>query len=121
MIAITTWNGIISPLFDAARFLTLYHAENKIETVPIANLAIEQKIELLKSKEADCLVCGAISLPMQERILGSGIRLFAWVRGAADEVYAAYIKGELSTECFRMPGCAKPCGCNRKRHRRRQG
>lgn len=121
MIAITTWNGVISPLFDAARFLTLYHEGNKTETLTIANMAIEEKIELLKSKNVHGLVCGAISLPMQERVLGSGIQLFAWVRGMADEVHAAYLKGGLTAERFRMPGCANPCRCKRNRHQRRQG
>jgi predicted Fe-Mo cluster-binding NifX family protein len=108
-IAIPQWQGRVSPVFDVAGILLLIDIENKQEirreerpiggTNPIARSA-----EFL-SLGTDVLICGAISASLEARIVSGGVRVIGFTCGTVDEVLSAFLKGELSSRVFMMPGC----------------
>ncbi len=117
-VGVTIWGNIISPVFDAAR--TLLVAD--INAGRIANR--EQfmlhpgspvlQIETLRRAGVNVLICGAVSEVPANMIEGAGIRLIPFITGNVDEVLHAFLRQQLPTADFMMPGCG-----NRRRRRRR--
>jgi predicted Fe-Mo cluster-binding NifX family protein len=116
-IAIPQWQGRISPVFDVAVNLLLIDIERGqqirreerrlLRTEPSARVA-----EFL-SFEAEVLICGAISAPLQERLMAAGVRVVGFSCGMVDEVLAAFLNGSLTSRAFVMPGCQRCC---RRKH-----
>ena len=110
-IAIPQWQGRIAPVFDVAGHLVLIDVEDNRETRREEKQLVKTElparaVELL-GYNADVLICGAISAPLQCRIAASGVRVIAFVCGAVDEVLAAYLTGALVNPAFAMPGCRR--------------
>ncbi|MGC9197824.1 MAG: NifB/NifX family molybdenum-iron cluster-binding protein [Acidobacteriaceae bacterium] len=108
-IAIPHWQGRIAPVFDVAGRLLLIDAENGLEVsrqerVLLKTTFSDRAAELV-SFEANVLLCGAISAPLQRKLLASGLKVIAFVCGTVDEVLAAYLRGSLADPAFAMPGC----------------
>jgi len=118
MIAITTWNGAVSPLFDAAGTLELFTESGVSKVVSILNLPIGEKIRLLKENGVDRLICGAISSPILASLHENGITVTPWIRGQTEEVYSACLKNRLMAVEFRMPGCGFGRHCKKDGRRR---
>ncbi len=120
-LAIATWNGRVSPVFDVARQVvvcgvengqvTAQHEESLPGTDPYAQSA------RLASLGAKVLICGAISRPMAALLAQSGIRVIPFVAGTVEEVLTAWLAGSLPNPGLSMPGC---CG-RMRRCRRRYG
>ena len=51
------------------------------------------------------VICGAISAPMQARLASAGVRVIGFTCGTVDDVLEAFLKGELASRTFVMPGC----------------
>jgi len=119
-VAVTTWEGRISPVFDACREVRIL----SIAAGSIASEALvafdegksEAKVERLTSLGVEVVVCGAISEPLQSSLLDRGIDVIGFVAGNADEVVKAYLSGTLPNHGLAMPGCC----AQRRRHRRRR-
>ena len=56
---------------------------------------------------AETLICGAISAPVEARLIASGVQVIGFTCGMVDEVLAAYLKGGLANQVFVMPGCRR--------------
>jgi predicted Fe-Mo cluster-binding NifX family protein len=112
-IAIPIWNERISPVFDVAQRLLLLKIENgymgareekDLDSTPMA------RVRLLSDAAVDVLICGAISGPLAMQIRQNGTEVICDICGAVSEVIDAYIKGNLESNHFIMPGC-----CRRRR------
>ena len=117
-IGITVWGNIISPVFDAARTMLVadVHTDgivNKEKYWLHAGSPVLQ-VETLRRTGVNVLICGAISEVPANMIEGAGIRLIPFIRGNVEEVLNAYLRQQLPTPDFMMPGCG-----NRRRRRRR--
>jgi len=79
------------------------------------------RILQLRDLDIDVLICGAVVRPMARMLETAGIRVIAYVRGTADEVFEAFHNGNLDNRRFFLPGCA-PCerGSARGRHCQRE-
>lgn len=119
-VAVTIWEGRISPVFDACREVRVLSVEaRKItsETLEVFDgNAPEDRIERLNRLGVEVLVCGAISEPLQAMLLERGIDVIGFVAGDADEVVKAFLSRTLPNHSMAMPGCF----AKRKRHRRRR-
>lgn len=108
-IAIATWQGRISPVFDTARRLLLVDAENGTEAgrseKALPQAFPPQRVARLKELGIDVLICGAISRPLAGVIAASGIVLVPFISGETDQVLTAYLHKELPSPQFMMPGC----------------
>jgi predicted Fe-Mo cluster-binding NifX family protein len=110
-LAVTTWQGRVSPLLDGARRILLLELDRgKVISRAEHKLRSEeplQKAEQLAELSVDALICGAVSRPLAEFISRRGIRLVPFVAGEIEEVIAAYLAGNLPCPGLAMPGCCR--------------
>jgi predicted Fe-Mo cluster-binding NifX family protein len=112
-VAITEWQGRVSPVFDVAGTVSIHTKNGYEETAHLPHDCPQNKLHLLKDHEIDVLICGAISRRVREYAEELGIRVNPFVSGEVGEVLEAWKSGTLENACYSMPGC---------RHcRRRQG
>jgi predicted Fe-Mo cluster-binding NifX family protein len=116
--AITAWNGIISPVFDAAdTFLIMKDGEPE----EVMRMAASSPLELageLRKKNVTVVICGAISAVPLRLLVQNGITVIPWIRGDVKAVVEAYRRGTLYSRHFLMPGCigrGRMCGRNQWR------
>jgi predicted Fe-Mo cluster-binding NifX family protein len=108
-VAIPQWQGRISPVLDSASDLLMVDVEAGQEVRREARqlgradpLARAQEIANLA---VGTVICGAISAPMEARLVSAGVRVIGFTCGTVDEVLEAFLKGELASRTFVMPGC----------------
>jgi len=112
-IAIPQWQGRISPVFDVAGSLLLIDIENGLEIrreerrFPGTNPSA--RVTEFLSFRAGILICGAISAPLQSRLIAVGVQVFGFACGMIDDVLGAYLNGRLRSRAFVMPGCQRWC------------
>jgi predicted Fe-Mo cluster-binding NifX family protein len=124
-VAVSTWSGRISPVFDEAKVLLVVDLQGGREVnrqeVNIEAPSLAARARCLAQLGADILICGAISCPLEAMLASTGIHVIPQTCGAADGVLQAFARGELTDDAFLMPGC---CGRRRwfqNRHRGRHG
>jgi len=129
-IAIPTWNGRVSPVFDTASRLLVIEIREKSEVdrfeTDISEHFLPSKSIRLTGLEIDTLICGAISRPLAYMITTAGMKLIPWIAGQVEEVLQAFLKDNLFDPRFIMPGCAGnwgkgPGGRHGQAGRRRRG
>ena len=110
-IAISTWEGNISPVFDVARSLLVVDIKDGMEKErtqkSLHDLKIARRASYLKQLRINVLVCGALSSTLEERICESGVKVIAFTCGEADEVLHTIIAGKFNDQSFLMPGCRR--------------
>jgi len=113
----------ISPVFDVAKRFVLFdvsqHAESVRREVRIENADSMARTKRVIELGSHVLICGAISWPLEALLAAAGVRVVPNRCGAVDEVFAAFVAGDLAEHAFLMPGCTG----RRRRHRngRRRG
>jgi len=114
-VALATWNGRISPVFDVARqVLMLDVEEGRVvarheETLP--GTEPQAQAGRLAEIAPHTLICGAISQMLAGLLAAKNIRVISFTAGAVEEVVAAWLAGALPNPAFAMPGC---CGQRRR-------
>lgn len=123
-VAVATWNGRISPVFDVARQVQLLEVQNgrvahwRQEALP--GTEPQTQADCLKALCPQVLICGAISQPMADLLADIGIRVFPFTAGNVDTVIAAWLAGNLPDPELAMPGCCgRRWGCQGGRGRKR--
>jgi len=120
-VALTAWDGRISPVFDTARHVLIVDVEDGLSVrrmeEPLEEGLPDRRLARLAALKVDALICGAISRPLADMVQTAGIQLVPFVAGPVEEVLRAYVKGTLPAAVFQMPGC---CG-GRGRFRRCRG
>jgi predicted Fe-Mo cluster-binding NifX family protein len=120
-VALTVWEGRISPVFDVSREAVIVTLEAGRETdrrtERIEAPTDELKVSRLEQLEVDTLVCGAISENLRQALIGRGIEVLGFVAGTLEEVLEALEAGTLPGPALAMPGC----GGRQFRMRGRQG
>ncbi len=117
VLAITSWDGIVSPVFDAAGYFIIIKKGGEREVVGLVNEPLPGRIERLVEKKVAIVICGAISNDALHLLSQQGIKVLPWLRGPVEEVVEAYRKGQIPGSRYSMPGCHR----NRCAHRRRRG
>lgn len=108
-VALTIWDGRISPVFDVSREALVLTVDNGA-VVARASESIETpatalKIDRLICLDVETLVCGAISEPLYHDLVARGVTVFAFVSGEIDEVVTTLLAGALPSDLLCMPGC----------------
>ena len=121
-IAVPTWAGRVSPVFDVARELLVVDVDREVpghrEVQPLHEDGVAQRVEALARLGVEVLICGAISRPLEMMLTGSGIRVIPYICGDSDQVLEAFLDNRLDRDAaYRLPGC-RPAGSGM---RRRQG
>jgi len=117
-VAVSTWFGRVSPVFDVARVLLVVefrgHSEVGREEAHIDETSLAARARRLDELGVDVLVCGAISAPLEQMLLASGVRVIPRICGPVEDVLRAFASERIADVAFRMPGC---CGRPQRRHR----
>ena len=112
VVAITVWQGRVSPVFDVAEELLLFKTldDGSVERTRISSGegSVYQKLDLLISHKVNILICGAISRFAEELILEQSIGIHSFKSGDVEELITAITSGSIDDEKFSMPGCM--CG-----------
>ena len=121
-VAIPTWQGRISPVFDSAQTLTVFEIDggppkSRVE-IPITRSFPQARVALLTENSVDVLVCGAITTLLANMCTTSGVTVIPWVCGTVEEVLAAFIADQLPRPDLTMPGC---CGQRLRVRQRNRG
>jgi predicted Fe-Mo cluster-binding NifX family protein len=107
-VAISTWNGRVSPVFDVARTLLVLEigeagiAERREQALDDGPAG---RIERIVDAGVKVLLCGAISQPLAGMLAARGVRVVPFISGDVEEVIRAYLAGALGCPRFAMPGC----------------
>ena len=116
-VALTVWNGRISPVFDVSRKVLILDVAHGAVTgqreEPLEGIDPVQKARKLVEWEVRKLICGAISRPLAGLFATYGIRTIPFIAGDAEEVIKAYLARKLPNPSMAMPGC---CGGGRRRY-----
>ncbi|MGW8284570.1 MAG: NifB/NifX family molybdenum-iron cluster-binding protein [Candidatus Deferrimicrobiaceae bacterium] len=116
-VALTVWNGRISPVFDVSRKILLLDIRNGVVTgrreEPIEGIDPAQKAGKLAEWQVRELICGAVSRPLAGLFAAYGIRTIPFIAGDAEEVIEAYLARKLPNRSMAMPGY---CGGGRRRY-----
>ena len=106
--AIPTWSGRVSPVFDAAKCLTMAEIDGGVlvgrEQVAIDEIDPAARAKRVKQLGVDVLCCG-ISGPLEAMLASAGVWVIPQTCGPADEVLRAFATGRLTDRAFLMPGC----------------
>ena len=114
-VALATWNGRISPVFDVARQVLMLDVEDgrvlarHEETLP--GTEPQAQAGRLAALGPQTLICGAISGPMAALLAASKIRVIPFTAGDVERVLGAWLLGTLPSPALSMPGC---CGRRRR-------
>lgn len=113
-IAVSIWEGKVSPVFDTASRLLILDVEDKREKsrfeTYLEEQALTRKCSRIRVLGVDILICGAISRYFYGMLTSSGISVIPWICGPASEVLEAYLGGTLFHSRFSMPGCDRKKG-----------
>jgi len=131
-VAVPIWQERVSPVFDVAQNLLILDVENGGETSRterfIGNLVPDGRAKRLVDFDVDVLLCGAISRPLANEIMASGIEVISWLTGPVEELLDRYITRRPLEGQFLMPGCRArrhrfhgPRRHEHDRHQRRYG
>jgi predicted Fe-Mo cluster-binding NifX family protein len=114
-VAIPTWNGAISPVFDVARRLLVVDIEGGSEVsrneTMLEDTQFASRVNRVSDIGVNVLICGAISRPLEAMLASSGVRVIAQTCGSTEDVLRAFASGQLTDTAFVMPGC---CGRRRR-------
>jgi predicted Fe-Mo cluster-binding NifX family protein len=114
-VALATWNGRISPVFDVARQVLMLDVEDgraiarHEETLPGTDP--HAQADRVMALATQTLICGAISQPMAAMLAAKNVRVIPFTAGSVEEVLAAWLAGSLPSPALSMPGC---CGRMRR-------
>jgi predicted Fe-Mo cluster-binding NifX family protein len=121
-IAITHWQGRISPVFDVAGNILLVDVfdrreERRQEAFLTAGEPIE-RARSLRQLGTDVLICGMLSKAQEMALAAAGIRVFPHTCGQVEDVLTAFLGGHLKGKM--MPGCGsrrQTSGLGRRREK----
>jgi predicted Fe-Mo cluster-binding NifX family protein len=108
-IAIPHWQGRVSPVFDVATNLLLVDLEDgravRREERTLPRSDPHARAAGFLGLGAGVLICGAISAPLEARLVSAGVRVIGFTCGTVEEVLNAFLSGQLPGRAFVMPGC----------------
>ena len=99
LVALTVWQGRISPLFDATRTVLVV----RVEDSKIAGKHYESfegdtpfsRVSKLENLGVDILICGGISDDFAKLIEARGIQIIPFISGQVKKVLSTYMAGRL--------------------------
>ncbi len=110
-IAVSVWEGRVSPVFDTASRLLILDTPERGESsryeVGLHEQTRSRKCSRIQVLGIEVIICGAISRHFQGILNASGIHVIPWICGSASEVLDAYMDGSLSHSKYLMPGCGR--------------
>jgi predicted Fe-Mo cluster-binding NifX family protein len=108
-IAIPIFENRISPRLDCAKKILLVKVAEKDKKV-ISSRETETQtggtsgnIEFYISNKINVVICGGLSIEMQDMLVKHGIRVISWVTGEAQKALDLFIEGKLASGTMLCP------------------
>ncbi len=121
IIGIPIWTDRISPVLDTALKLLVVDTQNGQEIsrkfLDFPPLHPMHRAGFIASAGIEVVICGALSRPLEQMLVASGIEVYPYVTGNVERVIAAFSNGELDQDHFILPGCRGRRGRGRMRWR----
>ncbi len=110
-LAIPVWNNRISPVFDVAERVLVIDIDSGLEVSRHEEImdavTYQHRSRRLHDLGVNSLICEAISKPLEELLLSSGIQVIPHTCGPLEEVIKTFISRGLTASDFLMPGCCR--------------
>ncbi|MCK5863049.1 MAG: hypothetical protein KAH38_11220 [Candidatus Hydrogenedentes bacterium] len=123
-IAITEWQGRVSPVCDAATHLLIadvkHRSINNLYTVQMHSEDFHERIRQITALGMDVLICGAISRAMKSALSTTDIKIIPQTCGKVEDILTTFATGRFSQDAFLMPGCCSKCRRFTKQCRQQQ-
>jgi predicted Fe-Mo cluster-binding NifX family protein len=98
-VAVSNWEGRISPLFDVTDHVLLVEIEGgKQRTREQVLLTTEDPLKracFFVQVGVEVIICGSISKTMKRALMSEGIEVISHISGGVEEAVEAYIEGRL--------------------------
>ena len=98
-VALTVWEGRISPLFDSTRMLLVLDVKgrriNNRHYEPLNCDSAFDRAARLHELGVEVLICGGISITFADQIEARGIKLIPFSSGRIEDVLRAYLDHEI--------------------------
>ena len=110
-IAIPVWNQHISTVFDYCdRVMIVRIRSGRVideRHFDFCGTSVVERVNMLRQLDANILLCGAISMPLERMITASGITVVPFLKGTTRDIINAYLSGNLPNPHFFLPGCRR--------------
>ena len=107
-IGIAVWGSRIAPLFVTAPEILFISESSVPRRFCFGEEDISRKrVALLEERGVRTLLCGAIPCAIERELTVSGIQVYAFLCGEADELCEIYHNDPSKLSGFRMPGCRR--------------
>ena len=109
-IAMPVFGNRISPRLDCAKKILLVNveeAERKVlysEEKVFQTDGFNESADFFGLNEIDTVICGGISIEMQDALMKNDTRIISWVTGEAYKALDLFLKGELVSGAMLCPG-----------------
>jgi predicted Fe-Mo cluster-binding NifX family protein len=108
MIAIPVMRGRVAPVLNWCSRMLIFPAspaESAMQELWTPELGASERLQLLKERGVQTLICGALSLDLQNCAVGLGFKIIPGVAGDIEKVVEAYRQNRLNQPEFWLPGC----------------
>jgi predicted Fe-Mo cluster-binding NifX family protein len=123
-IAIPTWEGRTSPVFDVAEHLLIVDVTGSHERgrtgCGLSDTEPRARAQALSARDVSVLICGAVSRAMEDALTAAGIAVVSGICGDVEDVLRAFSSGTLEiTPSLHLPGTVRErserCGARSER------
>jgi predicted Fe-Mo cluster-binding NifX family protein len=111
MIAIPVMRGRVAPVLNWCSRIMIFPANpegGSTQELVTPDLGPAQRLQLLTERGVQTLICGALSLDMQNCATLLGLKIIPGVAGDIEKVLEAYRQNRLDQPEFWLPGCRGP-------------
>jgi predicted Fe-Mo cluster-binding NifX family protein len=107
-LAIPVFRMRVSPVLDTCTRVLLIdlHGGREIarEEIQVSASSLIARVDLLRSRDVDLLICAGISQQLDKLLREAGIEPITGIAGDIEQVVTGFAKGRLNHPSFRMPG-----------------
>jgi hypothetical protein len=111
MIAIPIMRGRVAPVLNWCSRTMIFPVNpegGSAQELWMPELSPSERLQLLREHGVQTLICGALSLDLQNCAVGLGLKIIPGVAGDIKEVITAYRQNCLNQPEFWLPGCRGP-------------
>lgn len=100
-IAIPRMGEMIAPCFEHCSTMAVFWTDDagRLDQIdyPLRSRDPFDRVRLLRDREVDCVICGAIQDIYEDVLRTSGFEVISWVSGFVEDLLTLYLRGHLES------------------------
>ena len=100
-IAIPRMGEMVAPCFEHCSTMAVFRADGSggLDQIdyPLRSRDPFDRVRLLRDRDVDCVICGAIQDIYEDVLRTSGFEVISWVSGFVEDLLALYLRGVLES------------------------